>query len=226
VSAADTPAPVRGTAAALPRGRVEGHRAFTTLWTASQITGIRRAKLDGAPFTTTSGGPHTSAPSFTRAGVRPDDIVIPIQVKAGRLHVIAAMRVAEIVPVAEFVARQTGQFDGLREHPTFQRFLPHLDTADQQAYWLVDLWLADHPEVRATCPGEAMELVLGRSMLPIRFARVAPQDLVPTLRWQSGRGPERPIRHLAADGSIERSLTLQGIYRLTPESEAALLAIA
>lgn len=212
--------------AALPKRRAEGPRAFTTLWTAGQISGVRRAKLDGAPFTTTSGGPHTSAPSFSRAGVRPDDIVMPIQVKAGRLHVIAAMRVAEIVPVAEFVARQPEQFSGLREHPTFLRFLPHLDTAAQQAYWLVDLWLADHPEVRATCPGEATELVLGRAILPISLARVAPQDLVPTLRWQSGRRPERAIRHLAADGRIERALTLQGIYRLTPESEAALLGLA
>ena len=204
---------------------VVGPRAFTTLWTAGHIAGVRRASIVGSELTMTSGGPHLSAPSFARAGVQPGDIVMPIQVKDERLHLIAAMRVTELLPVEDFVARYPDDIGAMHTHPEFQRLLPHLDTRHQQAFWLFRLWVGSRPEVAAVCPGEATEIVLGTGLLPISLTRVAPLDLVPDLRWQSGRRPERAIRHLAADGRIERSLTLQGIYRLTPESEAALLAL-
>lgn len=187
---------------------------------------LRRAKLLGAPLTMTSGGPHLSAPSFVRAGVRPGDIVIPIQVKDGRLHVIAAMRVTELLQVEEFVARRPDEFLAAKAHPEFQRLLPHLETHHQQAFWLVRLWLGSRADLAAVCPGEVTELVLGERVLPISLTRAAPPDDVLRLRWQSGRRPERAIRHLTPEGRIQRSLTLQGIYRLTPESEATLLALA
>ena len=198
-------------------------RAFTTLWTADQIKSIAVAKLVGSPFEMTFGGPHLSGPSFARAGIKANDVVIPIQVKGGRLHVVAAMRVDEIVPVEAWVARQPAEFEALRSDPEFVRHRPHLDAA-QEAVWLVSLWLARRPDVAALCPGEATEVVLGSPILPISVTRTTPLAMVPHLRWQSGRRPERSLRHLSQDGRIERSLTLQGIYRLTPASEAALLA--
>jgi hypothetical protein len=174
----------------------------------------------------TFGGPHNSAPSFIRARVGPGDIVMPVQVKDGKLHVLAAMRVAELLSVEDFVARHPEDFSAVRTHPEFQRLLPRLETPHLQAFWLVRLWLEGQRETAAVCPGEATEVLLGEGVLPISLTRVAPPELVLALRWQSGRRPERAIRHLASDGRIERSLTLQGIYRLTPESEAALLALA
>jgi hypothetical protein len=203
-----------------------GPRAFTTLWTASQVLRVRRANLSGSPLAMTFGGPHNSAPSFIRAGVGPGDIVMPVQVKDGRLHVLAAMRVAELLRVEDYVARHPEEFSRVRTHPEFERLLPHLETPHQQATWLVRLWLMGRPKVAAACPGEATEVIVGEGVLPISLTRVAPPELVLALRWQSGRRPVRAIRHLDPDGRIERSVTMQGIYRLTPDSEAALLALA
>lgn len=42
------------------------------------------------------------------------------------------------------------------------------------------------------------------------------------LRWQSGRNPERPIKHLDEDGRITRTISLQGVYRLTGASACIL----
>ncbi len=82
------------------------------------------------------------------------------------------------------------------------------------------------PELEAVCPGETTEVVTGESVMTFSLTRVAPLELVPQLRWQTGRSPERGIRHLADDGTIERAVSLHGIYRPTKNSEAALLALA
>ena len=47
------------------------------------------------------GGPHQSQPSFLRAKVGVGDLVFPVNVRQRRLHVLASMRVREIVEVDE-----------------------------------------------------------------------------------------------------------------------------
>ena len=70
----------------------------------------------------------------------------------------------------------------------------------------------------AFCPGEADEVVVAMEASPVRLDVAVPPDSVKTLRWQARRKPARPIKHLSADGRIERSISLQGIYRLAPGS--------
>jgi hypothetical protein len=197
----------------VPDDTAPGH-AFTTLWTADQVRRIKRAGIVGTPVAVTFGGPHLSAPSFARAGVRPGDDVIPVHVRDGRLVVLTSIRVAEILPVEAFVARYPGLFDPMRGHAEYQRLARNLDTAHLRAFWQLRLWLEENPEVAALCPGEATEVVVARASAPLQLDRVVPLEIVGRLRWQSGRRAERPIRHLGPDGRIERSISLQGIYRL------------
>lgn len=200
--------------------------AFTTLWTAEQVRRIRRAGLVGQPVSITFGGPHTSAPRFSRAGVRPGDDVFPINVRDGRLMLLARIRVGEILPVDAFVARHPDWFDPILRHPEFRRLEPHLDRASARAFWQLRLWLKDHPEIDGFCPGEADEVVVATEASPLRLDVVVPQDSVEALRWQPQRKPARPIKHLSADGRIERSISLQGIYRLAPDSADLLRSLS
>jgi hypothetical protein len=198
---------------------VEPHpSAFTTLWTAEQVRKLRRAGLIGQPVSTTFGGPHTSAPRFSNAGVRPGDDVFPINIRDGRLMLLGRIRVGEILRADAFVARHPDLFDPILRHPEFRRLEPHLDSATARAFWQLRLWLEDHPELDAFCPGEADEVVIAMEASPVRLDVAVPPDSVKTLRWQPSRKPARPIKHLSAAGRIERSISLQGIYRLAPDS--------
>ena len=199
--------------------------AFTTLWTAGQVARIRRAGIAGMPLSITFGGPHLSAPSFRRAGVRAGDNVFPVHVRGGRMLLLGRMQVAEILPVEDFVARHPARFDPLREHPAYQRLERHLDTEALRAFWLLRLWLAGQPEIDALCPGEADEVVLAADATPIRLDLKVPVEALAALRWRSPRRPERAIKHLSADGRIERTVSLQGIYRLTTAGGALLGAL-
>ncbi|MEU4782280.1 hypothetical protein [Micromonospora sp. NPDC023633] len=59
---------------------------------------------------------------------------------------------------------------------------------------------------------------------PIRFDVTVPGDLLGTLTWRNRRGDQRTLKYVV-DGRLERSVSLQGIYRLTDESAAALGAL-
>ena len=192
--------------------------AFTALWTADQIRRIRQAGLVGQPIRMTFGGPHISAPRYSRAGVRVGDDVIPIQVKDGRLLLLARVRVGAVVPVEDFVDSHPGWFARFRDHAEFRRMEPYLRSPRDRAFWLMKIWLETTPEFGAWSPGESDEVVIAAESTPFRVDRVVPGEIVGALRWQSGKRPERPIKHLAADGRIERSVSLQGIYRLTAAS--------
>lgn len=200
-------------------------QTFTTLWTATQVGRLRRAGLEGMPLSVTFGGPHLSAPSFRRAGVQTGDTILPIQVRHGRLHLLGGLRVAEILDVEEYVVRNPEQFSAVHDHPEFQRLERHLDTRSSRAFWLLRLWLSSHPDIDALCPGEATEVVLPAEAAVIRLDRVVPTEVVSAMRWQSGRRPERGIKHLSGEGRIERSISLQGIYRLTSASAEALKSL-
>ena len=44
-----------------------------------------------------------------------------------------------------------------------------------------------------------------------------PCDLLDQLTWRNRRGQTRGLKHVV-DGRLERAISLQGFYRLTPES--------
>ncbi|MFV2115786.1 hypothetical protein ACFHW0_26090 [Micromonospora sp. LOL_025] len=56
---------------------------------------------------------------------------------------------------------------------------------------------------------------------PIRFDVTVPGALLGALTWRNRRGEERTLKYVV-DGRLERSVSLQGVYRLTDESAAAL----
>ena len=56
---------------------------------------------------------------------------------------------------------------------------------------------------------------------PVRFDIPIPGDLLGGLTWQNRRGQTRGLKYVV-DGRLERSISLQGFYRLTPESADAL----
>lgn len=59
---------------------------------------------------------------------------------------------------------------------------------------------------------------------PVRFDVAVPGELLAKLTWRNRRGDTRALRHVV-DGRLERSTSLQGLYRLTPESAAELAAL-
>ncbi|MFJ3582885.1 hypothetical protein ACIPPS_11755 [Streptomyces sp. NPDC090127] len=58
----------------------------------------------------------------------------------------------------------------------------------------------------------------------MRFDIQVPGDLLSTLTWRNRRGRTRGLKYVA-DGRLERSVSLQGFYRLTPESADELAAL-
>jgi hypothetical protein len=59
---------------------------------------------------------------------------------------------------------------------------------------------------------------------PVRFDVAVPGELLGTLTWRNRRGEQRTLKHVV-DGRLERSVGLQGLYRLTDESAAELGAL-
>ncbi|MEH1031110.1 hypothetical protein V6W11_25490 [Micromonospora profundi] len=59
---------------------------------------------------------------------------------------------------------------------------------------------------------------------PIRFDVTVPGDLLDALTWRNRRGEQRTLKYVV-DGRFERSVSLQGVYRLTDESAARLGAL-
>ncbi|WBB91308.1 hypothetical protein [Verrucosispora sp. WMMC514] len=59
---------------------------------------------------------------------------------------------------------------------------------------------------------------------PIRFDVAVPGDLLSTLTWRNRRGDQRTLKYVV-NGRLERSVSLQGVYRLTDESAAQLGAL-
>ncbi|EEP73070.1 hypothetical protein MCAG_03397 [Micromonospora sp. ATCC 39149] len=59
---------------------------------------------------------------------------------------------------------------------------------------------------------------------PIRFDVAVPGDLLSTLTWRNRRGEQRTLKYVV-NGRLERSVSLQGVYRLTDESAAQLGAL-
>ena len=175
----------------MPRRPGDPPRAFTTLWTGDDCRELNARGWVGERLGQTSGGPHQSAPRYSRAGVRPGDRIYPINVVQGRLRVIVRFRVLELVPLVAGWPDATG-------------------------------WPAVPPGTVAIRRGEADEAVVAGESTRITLDALVPLERVPDLRWQSGRRPERPIRHLDATGRIRATISIHGVYAITDATAAIL----
>ncbi len=176
--------------------------SFTTLWSDDRCKLVTKYHLEGTFLGVLFGGPHTSEPSFRRAGVKAGDNIYPLRVKNGILYVIARMRVKEIISLEEYIERN-----------------PDLFASVERTRWpsvTFDNYLKLHHEIRFLAPTCTDEVVLGDESTPIRMDAAVSPDLLERLRFRSQRG-ERGLKHIQ-NGRLKSVITLQGIYRLSDSS--------
>jgi hypothetical protein len=69
--------------------------AYTVFWTTDRW--LSAVAVGHKPLPVLFGGPHLSEPSFRRAGVKVGDEIYPVAVTNRRVHVVARMRVREMI---------------------------------------------------------------------------------------------------------------------------------
>lgn len=131
---------------------------YTTLWTNDLCKALGARGREGEPLTVLFGGPHTSMPSFVRAGVGPGDRVVPVRVFRKQLWALGAMEVERVVDHDRAGEELTAAERGRLNH------------------WGL---------LEGSC---ASEVLLGRPGMPLGFGRPVPPDLLGRLTYRSRRG--------------------------------------
>jgi len=202
---------------------------YTMFWSHDRCIALRQLGGLGKPLDVLFGGPHTSEPSFVRAGVHPGDVVYPIAVKEGVLYVLGCVRVARILSLEDYIAAHSELFAPYLAHPPAwfvelkeARRVPDFDF--RQATDAFDRYRKAHPEMRylaPTCTDGAVECDKGT---PLRLDVAVPPDLLLRLRYRSRRS-ERDLHKYIRDGRLVQSLGVQGIYRLSELSAHEVAAL-
>ncbi|WP_258054518.1 hypothetical protein [Streptomyces sp. Ru71] len=137
-------------------------------------------------------GVHSSLPAWS--GARAGDEVYALHVNRRVVHVVSRMRVVDM-------ERRDccGTAPSTWEDPAF----PGHD----------DWWMLG----AGGCGAAPVHV----DATPVRFDLPVPGDLLAELTWRNRRGHTRGLKYVV-DGLLEHSVSLQGFYRLTPESAAAL----
>ena len=176
--------------------------AYTVIWNSERAKIARKHGLAGRGLEFLFGGPHTSQPSFTRAGVTAGDVVYPISVRDGMVHILARVRAGEIVTVDDFIAAH-----------------PDLYPPERHGRWpfqTLDSGVELHPWLRAlnwTCSDH---VVLAERSTPFSLETVLPSEMLARLTYRSKKA-ERPVRGVV-DGHLTTIVSLQGVYRLSLSS--------
>ncbi|MDX2291173.1 MULTISPECIES: hypothetical protein [Streptomyces] len=165
---------------------------FTVLWTQDTCRALRRSGRVGLRPPVAFSGVHQSLPSW--AGARAGDEVYALHVRRREVFVVCRMRVLDRERGACCGAAPTAWDDP--SHPG------HDDWAMLGA---------------GGCGATAVHV----DATPVRFDVPIPGELLPVLTWRNRRGETRQPKYVV-DGRLERSISFQGFYRLTPESAAAL----
>lgn len=148
------------------------------------------------------GGPHTSQPSFTRAGVTAGDVVYPISVRDGRVHILARVVTRQVVTVEDFIAAHPGLYP-----------------SEQHGQWpsqTLESGIGLNPWLRAlnwTCSDHVL---LTERSTPLNPETVLPPGMLTRLTYRS-RKAERPVRGIV-DGRLTTLVSLQGVYKLSLSS--------
>ncbi|TRV81055.1 hypothetical protein FKN01_04765 [Streptomyces sp. 130] len=169
--------------------------AFTVLWTHDVCRALRKAGRAGERPPVAFSGAHSSLPRW--AGANTGDTVYALHVNQRQVYVVSRLRVVD---------RERGTCCGTPP-VTWQdpAFPGHDDWAMLGA---------------GGCGAEAVHV----AATPVRFDVPVPGDLLPRLTWQNRRGRTRVLKYVV-DGRLENSVSLQGFYRLTPESADALTGV-
>jgi hypothetical protein len=169
--------------------------AFTTLWTQETCRALLKERRVGERPTVAFSGIHSSLPSWSSVGVGDD--VYALHVKQRVVYVVSRMTV-----------RDKQRADCCGAAPASWRDPSHPGHSD---WWMLG---ADG------CGAAAVHV----DATPVRFDIPVPGDLLAKLTWRNRRGDIRGLKYVV-DGLLERSISLQGLYRLTPESASDLGAL-
>src|SRR5262249_18934522 len=188
---------------------------------------LRRLGGLGKPLEVVFGGPHSSEPSFLRAGVRPGDDIYPVTIRAGVLYVLGRIRVGRMLLLEDYVTAHTDLFAPYLQDPPAWVFEPgrtRLSPRFVQALEAFARFRQAHPELpylAPPCTEEAVECVNGT---PLSLELAVPTDLLLRLRYRSQRR-ERDLHKHICNGRLMHSLCIQGIYRLSEPSAREFAAL-
>jgi len=138
--------------------------SYTVFWTLDRW--LSAVSVGHKPLPVLFGGPHLSEPSFRRAGVKVGDLLYPIAVSNRRVHVIARMRVREMLLL--------GQEDG----PT-----------------LIDERFPQYKAWRFLAPTCTQEVLVGMDGTAPRADLTLTPEMLTRLTFRSQRG-ERPLKQV------------------------------
>ncbi|MFJ4990293.1 hypothetical protein ACIP9H_41710 [Streptomyces sp. NPDC088732] len=162
--------------------------AFTVLWTHDTCRALRKAGRVGERPPVAFSGVHSSLPAWS--GVRPGDQVYALHVKQREVFVVSQMRVIE-----------AGRRDCCGTAPT---------TWEEPAYPGHDDWSMLGA---GGCGAQAVHV----DATPVCFDVPVSGEVLTKLAWRNRRGQTRGLKYVV-DGRLEKSNSLQGFYRLTPEA--------
>ncbi|WOX23743.1 hypothetical protein [Streptomyces solicathayae] len=169
--------------------------AFTVLWTHDTCRALRKAGRVGERPPVAFSGLHSSLPAWI--GAAPGDDVYALHVNRCEVFVVSRMRMLDIE-----------RHDCCGAAPA---------AWDDPAY-------PGHGDWSALGAGGCGAMAVHVDATPVRFDVPIPGDLLSRLTWRNARGRTRGLKYVV-DGRLERSVSLQGFYRLTPESADELAAV-
>jgi len=183
--------------------------AFTVLWTKDRCQEIRKAGEEGRLLTVVFGGDHQSCPSLRRAGITRGDVVFPLLVRDGRLHIVAGAVVNEFITLDAYLV----------EHLLLNRALVEGVPDHRLKEVLGPLGIAGH-RVPYGC---GIEVLLVERSTPIRFDVIVPPENLETITFCPRKGPPMGLLHIET-GKLKSSLSLQGNVRRLCQETAAMFS--
>jgi hypothetical protein len=187
--------------------------AYTVMWAKDRCDSLRKAGDTGKPLTVLFGGIHQSVPSLKRAGVGPGDLVFPLLVHKGSIHIIAGTVVKEFVDLNTYATEQLGldraDVDGLYEYRITELITRRLGALGHRSPI-----------------GCGIEVALVARSTPVRFDLTVPAEQVDSIRFCPRNAKPVGLRHVDA-GKLKSAISLHGhVRRLCPDSAELFVRLA
>ena len=173
--------------------------SYTVYWSRDRVNALKLLPGSAVPFSLLFGGPHTSQPSFVRAGALVGDWLYPISVVRGRLQVLGRIKVRQIGPVDDVVPKE---------------FLTHSKHSNDK--WIAECGWPERVFYKALCVTCTDEVVLGEDGSGPVLDLYLNESAVRNLRYRNKRS-ERVPKGIET-GKVTSPLAHQGIYRLAERS--------
>ncbi len=174
------------------------------LWSQERVQWLRRCGDDG-PLEVIFGGPHISQPSLAK--IRIGDVICPVWVKEGQLHVLGALRVQRILAPETYLMERWG----------FQR--------ERGLTWSNVRNSAEGRRFGHRVPHTCADLAAAGTGTMLRWDRAVPAEALAALRFGPKPGKEVALKDVS-DGLLTRSLSLQGhVRRACAETAVRLMGL-